>query len=418
MEKLSVVAVREAGAGRYELCVNSYVGVVALDHVRLTLYPKFGLTGEQLMGWLRHADGQRPRQAPMRRGWQAGQAGVTDLMAAAMVDAAKQMIRQGLRRDYRPHDKLETVLRGRLDVRQQATRRYGMVDRLHVRTFDRHLDIWENQVCHEGLRACRRLASDPALAREAAQLAEHFPPHPHGARGAVTALRHATYHRMNQTYQEAHTWARHILGGNQLNDLLRDEGVTAGSLLIDMDTVWERLIQRVAAEAAALMGGGVQPVRGEYELRVSGDGVPSRALTPDVLIRYGSPERLLPVDAKYKIPSIKAISRDDLYQLLTYAAAYADRDRPQAVAVQPTMTGWNRRSVRVTGPRGLLGEVSVVGVDISRPPEEWSAPLRDLLVNLLELDTCLPSGSPTGSGTTSIVARSRPGEKPLPRHDR
>jgi 5-methylcytosine-specific restriction enzyme subunit McrC len=385
LQTLGVVAVRNLGTAGYELNVNSHVGVVVLDHVRLTLKPKFGLSGEQLIGWLRHADGQRPEPVPMRRGWRAGRTGVTDLMAAAMVDAARNLIRQGLRRDYRAQDRVDTVLRGRIDVRRQVTRRYGMVDRLHVRTFDRRPDIWENQVCHEGLRVCRRLTSDPALAREATELAGHFAPHPHGAGGAVTALRYATYHRMNQAYQEAHTWARHILGGHRLSDLLRDEGATAGSLLIDMNVLWERLVQRVTDDVAVLLGGSLQRPRGRYELRVSGDDVPRRPLTPDVLLRYGEPERLLPIDAKYKIPTSKAVGREDLYQLLTYAVAYAGGDRPRAVAVQPAMTGWSRRTVRAVGPRGLVGEVVVIGVDISRPPHEWSVPLHDHLAYVTNL---------------------------------
>src|SRR2546423_513694 len=268
----------------YELDTHSYVGVLTLDHIRLELRPKLDISGEQLISWLGYALGFAPNRLTQARGWHTAHGGLTDLVVAALVDECRRLIRQGLRRNYLQEDHLEHVLRGRLDLQTQMTRRYGMVDRLHIRSFDRRPDIWENQVCHAALQAGARLAQDPTAARSAAETA-------HGRRG--------------------------------------------------------------------------------------------RALQPDVLVRYTGAAITLPIDAKYKHATSKAISSDDLHQLLTYATAYPMPPPPRGMIIQPSQTGWSRQRVTVTGPAGRLGEILVVGVDIHQHPRNAGERLRGELDRLL-----------------------------------
>src|SRR5207248_872539 len=223
---------------------------------------------------------------------------------------------------YVAEDRVEPVLRGRLDLRARTSGRYGMVDRLHVRTFERRSDVWENQVCHAALMAGTRLARSPDLARAAAATAHAFAPHPGGVSAAAQALRRANYHRMNAAYRHAHAWGALVFGRGGPADLLRPSDAIAGSLLINMDSLWESVVRRLVGDAAAEAGGTVVPPRGENALVVTVDGAYSRTLRPDVLLRYPTAGMVLPVDAKYKHATAQAIGRDDLYQLLTYAGAY------------------------------------------------------------------------------------------------
>jgi 5-methylcytosine-specific restriction enzyme subunit McrC len=371
----NVLTCRPTRAG-YELAAQSYVGVITLDRVRLELRPKLPVSGEQLIAWLSYAIGVAPLRPPPRRGWYTADDGLTDLVVAALVDECRELIRHGLRRDYRGEDRVEPVLRGRLDLRAQISRRYGMVDRLQVRTFDRHSDVWENQVCHAALAAGTRLGRNPDVVRAAAEASHAFPPHPGGAYKAVQDLRRARYHRMNAAYRDAHAWADLILGGGGPADLLRPSEALAGSLLIDMDRLWESLVRRLVGDAAAEVGGTVVPLHGENALVVTVDGAYSRTLRPDVLVQYLQPAMVLPVDAKYKHATTQAISSDDLHQLLTYAAAYPMPEPPRAMVVHPTEAGWTRRWVAVAGSRGRLGEILVVGVDIRQHPRDGRDQMR------------------------------------------
>ncbi|MGH3990009.1 MAG: 5-methylcytosine restriction system specificity protein McrC, partial [Pseudonocardiaceae bacterium] len=71
--------------------------------------------------------------------------GRTDVIAA-LLGECKQLLRDGLRRDYLRREAVDTVLRGRLDISRQISRRYGQVDRLHLHRFDRDTAVWPNLV--------------------------------------------------------------------------------------------------------------------------------------------------------------------------------------------------------------------------------------------------------------------------------
>lgn len=84
---------------------------------------------------------------------------VLDLVAAALLEQCVKLVRDGLRRDYVRRQSLEPVLRGRLDFAAQTTHRYGQLDQLHIRTFDRETDIWDNRVLD--MVSCGRLQRLP-----------------------------------------------------------------------------------------------------------------------------------------------------------------------------------------------------------------------------------------------------------------
>ncbi|GAB3451485.1 hypothetical protein GCM10027570_28260 [Streptomonospora sediminis] len=57
----------------------------------------------------------------------------------------------------------------------QLTRRYGRVDRLHVRSHERDPGIRENRVCGTALAATARTVQDPWLLRAVTGTAAAFP---------------------------------------------------------------------------------------------------------------------------------------------------------------------------------------------------------------------------------------------------
>ncbi|PWI09049.1 PE-PGRS family protein [Streptomyces sp. NWU339] len=357
----------------WRLKAESTVGVLVLDRLRLVIEPKFAIAGDRLMSWLDYAlDAPRPLWSPTRR-WATRPDGYAELVATALLEQCEHLVRDGLRRDYIRRETVEPVLRGRFDVAAQAVRRYGQLDRLHVRAFDRESDIWDNRVLGTALRAALRLTTHSGLARDLHGVAEFFPPATSPA-AALHALDRIRYTRLNARYRAAHTWARLILRGGGVSDLLTDRGTAADGLLLRMPALWEAVVRRLAVEAAARHGGRVLPSGGGAGITVRGDLGNTSAFRPDVLLelpgRSGSTRSPLPVDAKYKRYDRHSVSAADVHQLLTYAAGYSAYAPASAVIVHPQPGGRAHRLLEINGPRGMLSTLHVIGIDTATHPEQ------------------------------------------------
>ncbi|MFP8903186.1 McrC family protein [Streptomyces atacamensis] len=375
------IGLRETREG-WILTARSTVGVLALDRVRLALSPKLDIPGDQLITWLCYAQGTPVPHEPTVRRWLVGESGYVDIALSALLAECLHLLHCGLRRDYRRMDRVEPVLRGRLDVRAQATRRYGAVDQLHVQTFERDVRIWENLVCGAALSAAADLATDPALAHALRDTAARFPrPTPPG--DAPRMLARARYTRLNGHYRLAHAWARLVLAVEQggVTDLLTERGLRADSMLLNMDVLWERVVRRMAHHAATEFGGRHVSSADGRGIKTTGDIDKARKpFAPDVLLSFPAPQpRFLPIDAKYKTYAEKAVNSEDRHQLLTYIAGYTTPDAPLAAIVHPGPRGATRRTLTIAGPRGTLGEIRVLGLDTRLPPRQAAEPLRGLV---------------------------------------
>lgn len=366
--------------GSWEIHVKAVVGLLTLDRTVLEFRPKTMVSGEQVVAWIRYALAL-PTHVELPRGWSTAPSGLRDLVIAALVAECRVLLRDQLRRDYRRHDSVEPVLRGRLDIAAQVSRRFGQVDRLHVRTFDRDVAIWENLACHAALARATRVTESPELARAARDVAAGFPPCQADRRTVLRWLATARYHRMNQRYRAAHTWASLLLGGGGVSDLLAEGSERAESLLINMNRLWEAVVRRLSEQAVEGQGGGLAPVTGRQSIVVHEGGHTSRSFQPDVLLRLRPDDpALLPVDAKYKRYDADPVYADDIHQLLTYAHAYQSATLvPRAVIVHPSGAGTVRRAVTVGAPAGPLGAIDVVGLDVRRAPAECVTELSQAL---------------------------------------
>ncbi|MFJ3806499.1 McrC family protein [Streptomyces sp. NPDC090073] len=358
----------------WRLKADATVGVLVLDRVRVVMEPKFAIPGEQLMSWLAYALGT-PVPATARR-WATGPDSYADLVAAALLEQCERLLREGLRRDYVRRRSVEPVLRGRLDVASQATRRYGQLDQLHVRTFDREADIWDNRVLGSALKAALGLTAGPDLARALHSAAGAFPQAATPA-AALRALDRTHYTRLNARYRPAHTWARLLLGGGGVTDLLTDHGTTADGLLLAMPALWEAVVRRLGTEAVGPYGGHAVPGGSGVGITVRGDLGNASTFRPDLLLSFPGHDAAhrtpLPVDAKYKRYDRHGVSAADVHQLLTYSSGYAPADAPITVIVHPQPGGHAQRTLQVRGPKGPLGIIHVLGVDTRTSPERATA---------------------------------------------
>ncbi|MER6681522.1 McrC family protein [Streptomyces olivaceoviridis] len=366
----------------WRLKAGATVGLLVLDRVRLVMQPKFAIPGDRLMGWLAYALGAPAPLPVTSRHWTTGPEGYADLVAAALLEQCQQLLREGLRRDYVRRQTLEPVLRGRLDVVAQTTLRYGQLDKLHVRTFDRETDIWDNRVLGTALQVACALTTSPDLARDLHTVADAFP-NATPPEAALRALDRTRYTRLNARYRPAHTWARLLLRGGGVTDVLTDHGTAADGLLLAMPALWEATVRRLATDAAVPHGGHAVVGGSPAGITVRGDLGITSTFRPDVLLslpdRDPTVRTLLPVDAKYKRYDRHGVSAADVHQLLTYSAGYTPSDDRRAVIVHPRTGGHSYRVLQVDSPRGRLGDVHVLGVDTHTHPQQATAWLGSVL---------------------------------------
>ncbi|MFE4368676.1 PE-PGRS family protein [Streptomyces sp. NPDC056835] len=385
LRELKAVGVIE----KHDHCVltaRTITGVLELSRIRLVLRPKFPIAGNRLIDWLSYANGQNSTTDEGLRDWPLGEDGYAGLVPAALLYECRLLLRRGLRRDYVRRQRVDTTLRGRLNVEAQATRCFGAVDQLHVRTFEYEDGGWENLVCGAALAAAAGQVSDPLLKHQLAATAEDFPASLRGP-DALPLLARGRYSVLNDHYRPAHAWARMVLGGGGPNDLLNPYGFGAQGLLLKLDYLWQSVVQRMAAEAAAAVGGR-WALDAAHRIRTHGrHGSGTPHFPPDVLLSFAPPSAppgttpYLAVDAKYKNYAKTNVSHEDRHQLLTYIAGYTDPGNPLALVVHPDPKGRSDHQLEIRGPRGLVGRILVLGLDTRTDPKTAAEPLRKAIAD-------------------------------------
>lgn len=352
--------------GGWMIRASDVIGVLQLDNGVLEISPKIVIGGEALLHWLHYAmDQPRTTRTSKRRPWDVGGAYFTDMVVEAFLDECTNLLRGQLRQDYQRNESVDRVLRGKLDVAAQATRRYGLVDRLHVRTFDRTADIWENQVCGAALRHAAQTASSAALRTETLRLLARFPECTFAA--ALATLARARHNRLNHRYRTAHTWAGVILRSEGVRDLFVRRELVGDSYLLDMPVMWERVVRRMVDSTTII------PVD------IKRPGTRAVGFNPDAVVLTVNGK--LAVDAKYKDYDNDKVERNDIHQLLTYASAYrlSGTERLRAAILYPSTSRTEKREIKVDFGGSPLAVIDLIGVDVSVHPEVNSVTLRSLL---------------------------------------
>ncbi|MFF5975179.1 PE-PGRS family protein [Streptomyces sp. NPDC012769] len=368
----------------YVLTARTVTGVLELSRIRLVLRPKLPIAGNRLIDWLSYANGQNSTIDEALRNWPLGKDGYAGLVPAALLYECRLLLRRGLRRDYVRRQRVDTTLRGRLNVEAQATRCFGAVDQLHVSTFEYEDGGWENLVCGAALTAAAAQATSPLLRHQLASAAADFP-NALRSRDVLPVLARAQYSALNAHYRPAHAWARMVLGGGGPNDLLNPYGFGAQGLLLKLDGLWESVVQRMAAEAAAAVGGRWARDADDHIRTHGRHGSSTPPFVPDALLSFAPPgassATYLAVDAKYKNYAKKNVSREDRHQLLTYIAGYTDPANPLALVVHPDPQGPSSHQLEFRGPRGLVGRILVLGLDTRSDPRTAAEPLRKAIAD-------------------------------------
>ena len=301
--------------GRAQLTATQYVGLVSLsENVTIEIRPK--AAGTNLLHLLRYAQGVESTTIEQSTAMRTGSTFIDTL--GFLFDAELQrVVDRGLYREYQQTSGTERYVRGRLDVQQQL-QRHGTTPTAFECTYDDHTyDTVTNRALLYATTVLLRLVSDASLRKSLRQKQQSL-------RRQVTLtpvrpveLEGIQLTRLNDYYANALRLTRFILQNLFIEDLQQGSSSTF-SLLVDMNRIFEKVIERALTEVVAEWDG--WSVRSQETSRalITG-GSKQVTIRPDLLLEDPSGEVRVVGDVKWKLGQP---SNADFYQLSAYQLTY------------------------------------------------------------------------------------------------
>lgn len=302
--ELGVVS-RLPGAARWEVQAGRKVGVARIGDLQVVVRPKIRV--DRLVFLMSYA--RRPKFWRDRPVLLDVESDLIEALAESFRRSATTALEQGLMHGYTSVDEALPLVRGRIRVGEQISRRFGRMLPVEVTYDDFTVDIAENQLLlSAALRLLRverlRPKTRQALQRLRLQLTGVTPI----ARGA--ALPRWQPSRLNTRYQPALHLAEVILAGDSFEQRVGD--LKTSGFVFDMWRIFEDFVCVAIKQALAPHGG-----RSKLQHRMHLDEAGVVPMQPDFL--WSSPDgRQIVVDAKYKAEKPDGFPNADLYQLLAY----------------------------------------------------------------------------------------------------
>jgi 5-methylcytosine-specific restriction enzyme subunit McrC len=241
------------------------------------------------------------------------------------------VLARGLHRDYTRRRKVSDSVQGRIDVQRQLQRPSPVTTDFALEYDDFSEDTLLNRSVLAALRVLRRLVRDDTLAGRLHHQQRRLEDFVTVEAVPLASVERIELSRLNDHYAVLLELTKTILAREFYDD------ITAGrqrslALFVDMNTVFERLVER-AFEAATREIGGLYIER-QASIRNVVEGPHAVAMRPDVLITRRDGTAVTVVDAKWKDGSVTA---GDVYQLTSYILAL---EVPGAI-VYPDRAGLN-----------------------------------------------------------------------------
>jgi 5-methylcytosine-specific restriction enzyme subunit McrC len=348
---------------RWRLQAGSRVGVAVGGDWELRVVPRIEIA--QLMFLLSYARAE---------GWRSQVADYDDdetlfaAIASGFASHAEGAIRPAPLSGYVSVDETAPMLRGRLRITDQMSRRPAMPLPLEITYDDFTPDIPENRLILGAAEVLLRFPLVPARTRSRL-LRIRAALDGVAATRSSASVRVPPATRLNERYTTALALAQLILEGNGISTAMG--GIASTTFSFDMNTVFEDFLTRALADAVAQSGARVVPQdEGRYL-----DVERTLRLKPDITIwRHSSCVAVL--DAKYKPLTTPSFPNADAYQMLAYCTAYG-LDRGTLVYAKDALGG--ERTHRVEAP-GI--SIDVRALDVTRPHGEVLAQV-DALASLI-----------------------------------
>lgn len=380
--------VRWLAHGKIDVRASSWVGVVRFSAVEIRVLPK--LVGGELkvLQMIEYTDGIRLlKHLPADQRLEAVGDDLFELIVRLLVAEAKQLIQEGLNRDYRPTEDTLSVIRGRLRIRDQFLRRYGALHQLDCAFDEYDGDIPENQLLGAALAVAwqrihnNKLRTDArAISSVLSQICEYR------SRDAEWYHHRIHYNRRNSRYRPAHQLAKLILEGLALQDLHSAVNRGINAFMLNMNLVFERFVTTLVTNA---LNGTQLHISAQVALRAvivsESTNRDYSKIRPDLVITEARSGRRVPVDIKYKLYDAMKLVTGDVYQLFTYAYALggtAEHRRSGMIyAARNATSGPNL----VVKPRTYVtpAQIRSAGLDVAAVLDELAVGSTDAVYTLV-----------------------------------
>lgn len=364
------VVTRAPGATGWSVAPGRKVGVVQAGDLQISVKPKVSV--ERLIFLMGYASS--PRYWRDHTVQLDAEVELPEALAHAFTRLASKAVEQGLLQGYRTIEDSLPVLRGRIRVNDQISRRYGAGLPLEVIYDDFTVDTAENQIL---LAAAMRLLRMPRMTARVRRSLQRLRLQLSG----VTDLRRGETlprwqpSRLNARYQPALRLAERILASESFEQ--RIGALHVSGFVFDMWKIYEDFVCVGLREALASHG------TASLQHRMHLDRAESVDLRPDFLWTAHDGRQVV-LDAKYKAEKPAGFPQADLYQLLAYCTVlglgdghlvYAKGDEPElSHEVQGAEVTIHCHTVDLDQtPNRLLEQVAAIADRLeSRPgPAEW-----------------------------------------------
>jgi 5-methylcytosine-specific restriction enzyme subunit McrC len=301
--------------GEVSLSATQYVGVVALrDGPTIEIRPK--AAGTHLLHLLRYAQGATTTTIDQEVSLQAGNTFI-DAIGYLFNAELTTILDRGLHSEYQRVNKAEKQLRGRLDVQRQLQQQQRPALAFECDYDELTTDTVVNRAILYATTVLLRLVQDTDL-RQSLQRHQHL------LRRQVTltavepsALDRIELTRLNDHYGDIIRLTKLVLQSHFVREF-RGGGRESFSLLVDMNRIFERVVERAMRSAVGTRPGWTVDAQHSSTNLIDSDKH-TVTIRPDILIRDDTEQVRCISDAKWKLGSP---NNSDFYQLASYQLAF------------------------------------------------------------------------------------------------
>jgi len=300
--------------GQATIHSSQFVGVIALPSgLSIEIRPK--AAGTNFLWLLQYSHGVDPTTVEQQTGIEQGY-NFLDALAGLFEAELSEVLHQGLHRQYQRTEAVEEHLRGRLGIQRQLQRQGPFPLAFEVE-YD---ELTEDTVINRGiLRATDILAQLTADEQISEDLQRHYQLLQKRVTPAyvdAAELEGVELNRLNDYYADLLNLTKLVLRGIFVEEIRLGSRSSFG-LLMNMNHVFERAVERAAREVAAQRDGWTATGQGHLDGLIVGDHAVN--MRPDFLLRDEEDEVVLVGDTKWKTGSRSA---GDIYQMAAYQLAH------------------------------------------------------------------------------------------------
>ncbi|MWV38873.1 hypothetical protein [Natrialba sp. INN-245] len=327
-EKSRPLSVTYTADGTASISSSSYVGVMTLPSgTTVEVTPKE--TVSNLLYLLQYAFDVPASTIEQTTGLKPSETFI-DAFGALFHAELNEVLRQGIRRDYKRVQTLEQEVRGRLDVQRQIQRPTTVPTDFAVEYDAFTSDTVLNRAIHRATQIVTSLVEDEHLSSKLSHQEKKLQQFVSPTHVSLEELNTIEITRLNAYYEDLLELTRLVLSRLFFEDLSYGDRQSFG-LFINMNSIFEKAAERAFREAARDISSEWR-VEGQANIRNIISGPHAVTMKPDFVVSDSSGSVFFVGDAKWKTGSLQS---GDVHQITSYILS----EKASGILVYPQQGG-------------------------------------------------------------------------------